>query len=223
MTGSGIRPSAPSRSATSRKAGTPSSRAASSQLRRRVAYSLSTRACGVLVSSTSSSKPGPARSSATCSAVVGAAVEEQRVPRGAQRGRRLVHQAGGRTDELVLRPLGQLGPLDQGDVQPVEVDQRGQHGALQRRGGGQSGPDRHVGGEHQVGALDPVSGPLQRPDHAGDVRGPAGHPGVELVAAEGRGLGVVQRGAPASGRQSRGAAARVTRWARPNGITKPSL
>ena len=125
--------------------------------------------------------------------VVAAAVEEQRVVGGAQDRRRLVHQAGRRADELVLAALRQPGAVEQPDVQRVQVGEGGEDGALERGGGGESRPDRDVGGQHQIGAADRVTGLLERPDDAGHVGLPAAHPGPEVVRAEALGRALVER------------------------------
>ena len=94
-------------------------RQACSQVARRVAYSLSTRACGVLVSSTRISSPARARSSATCSARRCGSRRTARARPCTERRCRLVHQAGRCSDERVLAPPGQLGSLERGDVEPA--------------------------------------------------------------------------------------------------------
>ena len=122
ISSSGRAARAASRSVMSRNAGTPSSGAASSQLARRAAYSLSTSACGC-------SCPGrgvrvPLRPvHRHLPELEAAAVEEQRVALDAERGRGLIHQPGRRADELVLATAGQLGPIQRFDQQIVEVGQ----------------------------------------------------------------------------------------------------
>ena len=131
ITGSGSWSRAASRSVTSRNAGTPSSRAASSQLARRAAYSLSTSAWGVLVSRTRISSPALGGVETNLLSVVSPAVEEERVPGGAQGGGGLVHQTCRGPDERILRAPRQLGTLQSGDVEVVEVGEGTKHGTLQ--------------------------------------------------------------------------------------------
>ncbi len=88
----------------------------------------------------------------------GAAVEEEGVSGPAADRRRLIHDPGGCADVAVLGPLGQPGPLLGGQVEAAEVDQRGEHGRLQRGRGGQPGAQRHVGGDGQPGARHRVTG-----------------------------------------------------------------
>ena len=54
-------------------------------------------------------------------------------------------------------------------------------------------PTGHVGGQHQIGAADRVTGLFERPDDAGHVGLPAAHPGPEVVRTETLGRALVER------------------------------
>jgi hypothetical protein len=87
--------------------------------------------------------------------------------------RRTVHDAGGGADHVVFGAaldVGQLGALESCAAQ---LGQGQGDGAFQRCGGGQSGPDRHIGGDIKLEAGDRHTGLFQLPGHAGRVGGPA--------------------------------------------------
>ena len=115
---------------------------------------------------------------------VGPAVEEQRMAGGAQGRGGLVHQAGRGPDEDVLGAPGQLGSLQTGDLEVVEVGQSSEHGALQSGRGGQAGAFRHVGCQHQIGSTNPMPGLLEGPHHARDVRLPTCHSRLQVGGTE---------------------------------------
>ena len=160
----------------------PEQPAASSQLRRRVAYSLSTRACGVLVSSTSSSspaRPGPARPAR---------------PRwcGSRRTARARPCTGstppgpsGRSAprRTRSRPAGPAGPARSGRSSPLRSTSAV---STAHSSAAEEDSPAPIGTSEESTRSAPSTrcpASLQRPDHPGDVGLPAGHARVQLVAA----------------------------------------
>ncbi|MPM77569.1 hypothetical protein SDC9_124575 [bioreactor metagenome] len=100
-----------------------------------------------------------------------------------EQGRGLVHPAGGCPDHLVLGPYaGGAQPRPAGRVtgqaQAEGVVQGERHRALDRGGGGQSGPPRHAGHDGDVEATQLLALLTQAPGRAGRVA----HPGRDGTA-----------------------------------------
>ena len=91
----------------------------------------------------------------------------------------LVQDASGSANVGVFRPLCKPGAFHWGDVETEEIAGRGHDRALDRCGTGQTRPERHIRGEHQVDRAHPVSRLAQCPQHPGQIGRPAPAAGIE--------------------------------------------
>ena len=156
----------------SRRLGRPSTSAAFSTAARRCPYCPSARWWRTRVSITSSRRPvSPSGERHRAHAAV-AHVDEQRVPLLAEHRRRLVHAAGGRPDDVVLRADAGPGQRRAVEAEVVDVVGRQRHRALQRRRRGQPGPSGTVSVTRT--SRPPTAWPAARNAHStpGDVARP---------------------------------------------------